>query len=145
MIRYLIGTNVLLYTIDPRDSAKQQRAIQVLSQLSSSNDAGIPAQVFAEYANVTLKKFGLPASSVFENLQNLTASFTTYPLSPAVVLEAVRGVRDHQLSYFDAQIWAVAKLNQIPVVLSEDFNIGATLEGVQFLNPFDKSFNLTSI
>ncbi len=144
MTRYLIDTNVVLYTIDPRDSAKQLRAVQVLWQLSSSDNAGLPAQVLAEYANVTLKKFRLPASNAFENLQNLTSSFTTYPLSPAVVLEAVRGVRDHQLAYFDAQIWAVAKLNQIPIVLSEDFNAGARLEGVQFLNPFEKSFDLSS-
>ena len=64
-----------------------------------------------------------------------------YPLSPAVVLEAVRGVRDHHLSYFDAQIWAVAKLNQVAVIVSEDFNSGGTLEGVHFLNPFDAGFN----
>jgi predicted nucleic acid-binding protein len=74
------------------------------------------------------------------------------------VLEAVRGVRDHRLAYFDAQIWAVAKLNQVPVILSEDFNSGGTLlvpkaapyglgtlEGVHFLNPFDAGFNPASL
>jgi len=31
---------------------------------------------------------------------------------------------------------ATAKLNQIPRVLSEDFQHGRRIEGVEFLNPF---------
>jgi len=46
------------------------------------------------------------------------------------------------LAYYDAQIWAAARLNQIPVVFSEDFNSGSTLEGVQFVNPFASDFVL---
>ena len=42
-------------------------------------------------------------------------------LSPMIVLEAVRWVRDHRMAYWDAQVWATARLNQIPTVLSEDF------------------------
>jgi predicted nucleic acid-binding protein len=58
------------------------------------------------------------------------------------VLEAVRGVRDHQLAYWDAQIWATARLNQVPLVLSEDFSNGAVIEGVRFVNPFASDFDL---
>jgi predicted nucleic acid-binding protein len=67
------------------------------------------------------------------------------PLTPAVVLEAVRGVRDHRLSYFDAQVWAAAKLGQVNIILSEDFNTGATLEGVSFVNPLDRSVDLSTL
>jgi predicted nucleic acid-binding protein len=142
-MRYLIDTNVLIHTLDARDSTKQARAIELLSQLEARGDAALAAQVLAEYANVTLKKFGLPATNVYQHVQGYELSFTVLPLSPAVVLEAVRGVRDYQLSYFDAQIWAVAKLHQIPVILSEDFNSGAILEGVQFVNPLAPEFNLS--
>jgi tryptophan synthase beta chain len=41
----------------------------------------------------------------------------------------LRGARDHKLSYFDAQLWACAKLNQIPEIFSEDFQDGQILEG----------------
>ncbi len=140
-IRYLIDTNVLIHTLDARDLAKQQRAIDTLSSLERLGNAALAAQVLAEYANVSLKKFGMEANQVYRHVQDYELSFTVFPLSPAVVLEAVRGVRDHQLSYFDAQIWAVAKLNQVPVIVSEDFNSGATLEGVHFLNPFAAEFN----
>jgi predicted nucleic acid-binding protein len=39
----------------------------------------------------------------------------------------------------------VVKLNQVPVILSEDFNSGGILEGVHFLNPFDAGFNPASL
>ena len=58
-------------------------------------------------------------------------------MTGAIVLEAIRGVKEYQLSFWDAQIWATAKLNQIPVVYSEDFNVGAIIEGVRFINPLD--------
>jgi predicted nucleic acid-binding protein len=59
-----------------------------------------------------------------------------------IVLEAGRGVRDHQLSYYDSQIWAIARLNQVPTIFSEDFSDGAVLEGVRFVNPFSPDFRL---
>lgn len=60
-----------------------------------------------------------------------------------IILEAARGVRAHRFSYWDAQIWATAKLNQIPVVLSEDFSDGQSTEGIRFTNPFSPKFQLS--
>ena len=64
-------------------------------------------------------------------------AFPVPPLTGPAVLEALRGVRDHGLSYYDAQIWAIARLGQVGVVLSEDFDPGAALKGVKFVNPLD--------
>ena len=47
-----------------------------------------------------------------------------------------REVRDHKPPYYDAQIWATARLNQVPVVFSEDSRDRTTLEDVPFVNPF---------
>jgi predicted nucleic acid-binding protein len=71
--------------------------------------------------------------------------FPVLPLTPAVVLEAVRGVRDHLFSYYDAQIWALARLNQIGAVLSEDFSAGAVIEGVRFIDPFSRTFDVEEL
>jgi predicted nucleic acid-binding protein len=65
-----------------------------------------------------------------------------FDLSQQIVLEAVRGMRDHLLSYYDAQVWAAARLNQVPTVFSEDFQDGMTLEGVKFVNPFAPGFDI---
>lgn len=44
--------------------------------------------------------------------------------------------------FWDAQIWATARLNQISVVFSEDFNPGWITEGVRFVNPFAADFQI---
>ena len=62
-----------------------------------------------------------------------------------IILEAARGARQHHFSYWDAQIWATAKLNQIPVVLSEDFSDGQSTEGIRFMNPFSAKFQLSIV
>jgi len=59
-----------------------------------------------------------------------------------IVLEAARGVRDHQFNFRDAQVWAAARLNQISIVFSEDFNAGQVTEGVRFVNPFAEDFRV---
>ncbi len=83
----------------------------------------------------------LTPEAALAQVERFQRVFTVYSLTPMVVLEALRGVNAHQLSYYDAQIWATARLNQIPVVFSEDFN-PSTLEGVRFVNPFWPEFNL---
>ena len=52
------------------------------------------------------------------------------------------GLQRRQLSYGNSLIWATAKLNGVPNVLSEDFSDGVLLEGVRFLNPFAETFDL---
>jgi predicted nucleic acid-binding protein len=75
-------------------------------------------------------------------VEHLARSYRVLDLTPQIVLEAVRGVRDQRLAYWDAQIWATARLNQVPTVFSEDFRPGTTLEGVRFVNPFVAEFDL---
>lgn len=87
----------------------------------------------------------LSADETFRQIELYERAFPVVPLTSAVVLEAVRGVRDHNFAYFDAQIWAVARLNQIRFVLTEDFSTGATVEGVTFLNPLPSGFDLAML
>lgn len=147
MPAYLLDTNLLLYAHDGNELHKQARALELIDRLGDGLTAALSAQNLAEFANVALKRLTPPLSpaEVSEQLDLLEQTFVVYPLTAAVVREAVRGVQAHGLSYYDAQVWAVAKLNQIPVVLSEDFNVGATLEGVLFLNPLEPTFDLSEL
>ena len=50
-------------------------------------------------------------------------------------------VEHHNLSFWDAMQWAVAKQAGATLLLSEDLQHGRELEGVRFLNPFlDSNF-----
>ena len=77
-------------------------------------------------------------------LQNLEQSWPIINVTPPIILEAARGAQQYQLSFWDALIWATAKLNQIPVVLSEDFNVGGVIEGIRFVNPLADEFDLAA-
>ncbi len=104
----------------------------------------LSVQCLAEFVNVVISKWRLSLDEAIFQVENWQHAFQTLNLTPQIVLEAARGVRDHGLSYYDAQIWATARLNQIPVVFSEDFQDGQTLEGVRFVNPFTAEFELES-
>jgi predicted nucleic acid-binding protein len=140
----LIDTNVLLYAHDGNDLTRQARALGVLQHLELTASGRLSVQCLAEFFNVATRKLTPPltAKEAVEQVERLSHAYPVLDLTAAIVLEAGRGVRDHQLAYYDAQIWATAKLNQIPVVFSEDFRSGSTLEGVRFINPFAADFNL---
>jgi predicted nucleic acid-binding protein len=72
----------------------------------------------------------------------LVRAFPVFDQTPLIVLEAARDARDHGLAYYDAQTWAVARLNRVTVILGEDFSDGQVLEGVRFVNPFSADFRL---
>ena len=145
--RYLFDTNVLVYSVDPQEPAKRDRAREAIRRAVRSGSAALPSQVLSEYANVRLKKLrpSPDPGAVGREVERLLLAFPVLPLTGPVVLEALRGVRDHGLSYYDAQIWAIARLGQVGVVLSEDFSPGAVLEGVRFVNPLDPAFDPSSL
>jgi len=138
----LMDTNILVYTFDPRDIKRQEQAIDVLLELEERKAGCLSAQCLSEFANVVIAKRLLPSQEIIRKLDGWRNAFPVYNLTPQVVLEAVRGVRDYQLSYYDAQIWAAARLNQVSTVFSEDFQDGQTIEGIRFANPFADAFHI---
>lgn len=146
--RYLVDTNLLVYAVDRREPVKRERAREVLRRVGGAGgSAALPAQVLSEFANACLRKLEPrpDPATVRREVERLLLAFPVLPLTGPVVLEALRGVREHLLSYYDAQIWAVARLGQVGVVLSEDFNPGAVLDGVTFANPLDPGFDLAAL
>lgn len=144
--RVLVDTNVLVYAYDRAEPEKQRRALEVLDPLAISGIGAISTQVLAEFFVAVTRKIPAPlsVSDAYERVKNYLQSWTVLDVTGMIVLEAARGVRDHQFSFWDAQIWATARLNQIPVVFSEDFNVGQITEGVRFVNPFAEDFQLES-
>src|SRR5215203_5671657 len=137
--RYVVDTNVLVYTLDRREPEKRERAREVLRRVGGAGAAALPAQVLSEFANACSRKLEPrpEPETVHREVERLLLAFPVLPLTGPVVLEALRGVREHRLSYYDAQIWAVARLGQVGVILSEDFATGSAVDGVFFSNPLD--------
>ncbi len=142
MAEILIDTNLLVYAYDRGEFDKQARAEQVLEHLYITGVGWLSVQVLAEFFRATTKGAEpiLTTRQARQQVEKLASTWRVLDLTPQIILEATRGVCDHQLSYWDAQIWATARLHQIPVIFSEDFSSGRVLEGVRFINPFASDF-----
>ncbi len=144
MIVGLLDTNVLVYSIDWRFEPKRRRALDLIERLADLEAAALSVQVLSEFFNVSTRKLVPPLhpEEAIEKIETFAYLFPVFDLTLSTVFEAALGVQNHSFSYYDAQLWATAKLNQIPLIFSEDFNSGATIEGVTFVNPFEEEFRL---
>lgn len=142
--KVLVDTNILVYAYDPANPLKQERSIKALDKLASSRTGALSVQVLAEFVIAVTRKIAEPIDfeAARNSVENYLRSWTVFDLTGLIILEAIRGVREHKFSYWDAQIWATARLNQVPVVLSEDFASGSTVEGITFTNPFEEDIDL---
>jgi len=144
MAAVLVDTNILIYGHDPADAAKQARAIEVLDHLHANGTGRLSTQILAEFfASATRGARPLLTDiKAAKQVENLAQSWTVFDITSLIVLEAIRGVRSHKFSYWDAQLWATARLNQASAIFSEDFNPGSTIDGIRFVNPFATAFVL---
>lgn len=142
--RVLVDTNVLVYGHDLDAGFKHELAVDLLHVLAVSRAGAFSAQVLGEFYSVVTRKYAhlLSRQRAADVVRDLVVSWRVLPTSSEVVVEALRGVERHGFSYYDAQIWAAARVAQIEVVLSEDFSDGATYDGVRFADPFAPGFDV---
>ncbi|BAC89637.1 PIN domain-containing protein [Gloeobacter violaceus] len=142
--KVFLDTNILVYVYDPFDAAKQARSIAIVDGLVRTARAVVSTQVLGEFiaATTRTRRQLLSAEEAIERVRRYLSTFEVVDVTPFVVLEALRGVEMHRFEFWDAQIWAAARLNQIPSVYSEDFNPSSTIEGVLFTNPLSADFRL---
>ena len=142
--KVMIDTNILVYAYDLSTENKQKAAFHVLNHLIDLGVGVVSPQILGEFFVVTTRKIPEPLTvqEAFERVQRFCQLWPVLELNEMVVCEAIRGVRDHQLSYWDAQVWASARLNQVKLVLSEDFSSNSSLEGVLFVNPLLPGFDI---
>ena len=128
---FFLDTNVLVYAYDPADMTKRTRAIAVVTQLGTQQCGAPSAQVLSEFVVTVTRKITPPLTleEAEQRVTNYMRSWHVIDLTARIVVEAVRGVQQHQLAYWDSLIWATAKLSGIPTVLSEDYSHGPTHRG----------------
>lgn len=133
----LIDTNVLVYAYDSQAGEKQRKALETIDYWVRRQRASVSVQVLSEFIVVASGKMKPPLGpeDLVATIDRLSRSLIVFPVTPFVVREALRGMQTYQLSFWDAQIWAVAHLNQVPLVLTEDLPGQKYLEGVRYENP----------
>jgi predicted nucleic acid-binding protein len=142
----LIDTNVLVYIYDPRDHPKQDRAIEAFDRLVAANSAVLSVQCMTEFfSSVTRLPQPMTAAEALSRITRLAEVCTVLNLTPEAVLAGCDAAARHKVSLWDALIWAVARLNGVPYILTEDSEHGREIEGVRYINPFTHPFDLDAL
>lgn len=141
---FLVDTNVLVYAYDRSDERKRARAIEVVETLWEPSLGALTAQVLAEFFVAVTRRIPTPLASVDaeKSVARFIRSWPVFPVTAWAVREAIQANDRHKLQFWDALIWATAKFNQVPTILTEDFTDGRTIEGVRYINPFAPAFSM---
>ena len=142
--RFLIDTNVLVYAGDASEPAKRERALETVDRLAGRRGGHISTQVLAEYFTTVTRRFSptLSVADAARRVDSWSSTFQVLDVTLPVVREAARAVERYGMSYWDAQIWASARLAGIGTVLTEDLPGAEEIEGVRFADPFAEGFDL---
>ncbi len=139
----LVDTNVLVYSFDPRDRAKQRRADEVLREGLRAQSLMLAHQCVVEFvAAVTRPRSDLGGASFLKpakarlEAELLLAQFPVLYPDRSILLTALRATATYGLSWFDAHLWAHAEINGVAEILSEDFTHGRHYGSVRVVNPF---------
>ncbi len=141
-----VDTNVLVYSVDRSEPERKMLADAVLGDLVTSRSGAISPQVVAEFVSAGCNRLRSPLTKeqVESVIVRLLPAFTLIPIDAAVVREALRCWRRYSISYWDAQIWATARIGGIDTIVTEDCPM-AELEGVRYINPFAEGFSLADL
>lgn len=134
-MRSFIDTNVLVYADAGDEPTKQARAVARITQLRLDGEGVLSTQVRQEFANVALRKLGLPAVLVRERLA-FYAGFEVVPTTPALITAALDLHLTHGLAFYDALVAQAAIASGCARLYSEDFQTGRHLGKLLIENPF---------
>jgi predicted nucleic acid-binding protein len=135
----LVDTNVIVYRYDPRDTRKQEIARKILREGVAARSIRIAHQAVVEFrAAVTNPRNGplMSAADAARETELLLTQFDVVFPDINIVRMALHGVTAHQLSWYDAHMWAHAEMLGMTELLTEDFQHGRVYGGVRALDPF---------
>ncbi len=130
MAKPFIDSNVVLYLFSS-DTVKADRAESLLQ-----SGGLISVQVLNEVASVCLRKLKMTWEDVDAVLETLKSTCEVLPVTLASHEKAVGLAERFQISFYDANIAATAKLCGADTLFSEDLQNGMSMESVTAVNPF---------
>jgi predicted nucleic acid-binding protein len=135
---FFTDTNLLLYSVDPADPAKQRAAAEWLELLWERGSGRISWQVIHEFYSNAVRKIGTASPKAREVVEAFML-WQPVDTSPDLIRRAWHWADTAQLSYWDGLIVGAAELSGCRWLLSEDMQTGRALGQVKIVNPFQSS------
>lgn len=136
--RAFLDTNIVIYSVDIADPAKQRTAQLLQSRLISQHHAVVSTQVIQEFLNTCLRKLKtqLTAQDALDIAERIL--WPICKVSPSYALHH-RAIALHQrlgFSFYDSLIVAAALQAGCTRLYSEDLQHGQQIERLTIVNPF---------
>jgi predicted nucleic acid-binding protein len=132
--RTFLDTNVLVYSVDNADTAKQRTARTLLAETA---DPVVSAQVLNEfYVTITRKLQPAVAADTATEMVHRLARLSCVVIDAQLVQLAIVAGQRWQLPHWDALVIEAARQAACSRVLTEDLRAGAVYHGLAIENPF---------
>ncbi|HZS68032.1 MAG TPA: PIN domain-containing protein [Burkholderiales bacterium] len=132
-----VDTNVLVYSVDPRDPLKKSRANAWLHRLWQQRSGRTSVQVLAEFYTSATRKIAprMPSDQAWEEA---TRYFVWAPrqIDMPLLVRARDIERRYAISWWDSMVVAAAVLQDCQVLLTEDLQDGMVFGTLAVRSPF---------
>ena len=111
----------------------------LVERLADAETLVLSAQNLNEFYNIATSRkrsFRMTHTETVTEINRYIAISTVFPVTVEVVALAMEAIGRYQMSLWDALVWAVAKLNGVTLIYTEDLQSAPEIEGVRYLNPF---------
>ena len=129
-------SNILVYAVDRNAGDRHRAAATLVERSVRPGNCTQTLQSLCEFFNVATRKVGLNTLAAAEVVARWQAAVPVEPASDSDLRDAMRIVREHGLSFWDALLWATVRRAGVEILFSEDFQDGQSIEGVRIIDPF---------
>ena len=133
--RITIDTNILVYSIDADAGERHERSMRFIDEAAEKNCV-VSLQALSEFYWAVTRKGKMPHELAQAQIADWQILFPTIMAQPSTLTMALQAVSNHNLSFWDAMLWATARQNNVDILFSEDFQHGRDIGGVRIENPF---------
>ena len=130
-----LDTNVLIYSIDGKDPAKQVVAREIVVSAVRGGGFLISAQVLNEFSNIALLKLKLSVEEV-RKFVSFFSRIGVVSLESRWTDAALLLKQRYETQFFDSLLLVAAQENGCDEILTEDLNDGQMYGSLKAVNPF---------
>lgn len=130
-----LDANILIYSVDRADSAKQDVAISTIERHAREKTGVLSTQVLQEFYSAATRKLGIEPLEARQLVRDFRI-FDTVQVTPELIEEGINCSILNRISFWDGLIVASAVTARCSEILSEDLTGGQAIQGVRVRNPF---------